>query len=98
MFTSVTQEPGVTFVSRVFGPAFGADEDPVCGSAHGMLAPYWHQKSSLEAGARMLAHQVSERGGYIEAQWDELRGTCKLTGEAVVSMKGDIFLQGLWKN
>lgn len=50
------------FVSRYFAPAFGIDEDPVTGSAHCLLAPYWGQRLSK---VELRARQVSRRGGEI---------------------------------
>lgn len=49
---------GVHFVSRVFGPLVGIDEDPVTGSAHSVLAPYWAQKLGV-SGQSLTAKQVS---------------------------------------
>ncbi len=50
------------FVSRYFAPAFGIDEDPVTGSAHCLLAPYWGQRLSK---VELHARQISRRGGEI---------------------------------
>src|SRR5688572_15019571 len=53
------------FVSRFFAPAFGIDEDPVTGSAHCVLAPYWAQR----LGKRVLsARQISRRGGVLRCE------------------------------
>lgn len=63
---------GIDFVSRFFTPAFGIDEDPVTGSAHCMLTPYW----ALRLGkTRLEARQISRRGGSL---------TCTLAGERVI--------------
>lgn len=53
------------FVSRFFGPAVGIDEDPVTGSAHTMLAPYWSTKLGK---SKMNAFQASRRGGSISVE------------------------------
>jgi PhzF family phenazine biosynthesis protein len=53
---------GFDFVSRFFAPAYGIDEDPVTGSAHTLLAPYWMEKL---AKSELTASQISERGGTI---------------------------------
>lgn len=60
------------FVSRFFAPAAGIDEDPVTGSAHCILAPYWAQRLSR---TRLFAHQVSTRGGelHLELKGDRVR-------------------------
>jgi len=75
------------FVSRVFAPAFGVDEDPVTGSAHCMLATYWNEvlgKSSFRA------YQASKRGGEIDVLLDKDR--VYLTGKAITVIKGEILL------
>ena len=92
ILTSRASDPRVTFISRAFGPAFGVDEDPVCGSAHCMLAPYWQQKLGLPEGTSMVARQVSERGGSMEIVWNRGRGTCSLIGEAFSAMKGELLI------
>lgn len=63
---------GIDFVSRFFAPAAGVDEDPVTGSAHCVLAPYWAERLGKTT---LLARQVSRRGG-------ELR--CTLAGDRVL--------------
>ena len=70
----IVTAPGsdVDFVSRFFAPRFGVPEDPVNGSAHCELAPYW----AVKLGRNMLAaRQVSRRGGSL---------TCELKGERVL--------------
>jgi len=83
----VITAPGtdVDFVSRVFGPKFGIPEDPVTGSAHCALAPYWARK----LGKRILsAKQVSKRGGNLicEVRADRVA----LSGCAVTFMEAEI--------
>jgi len=51
------------FVSRFFAPAAGIDEDPVTGSAHCTLIPYWSQHGSERL--RLFARQISKRGGEL---------------------------------
>lgn len=72
--------PGVDFVSRFFGPGVGIDEDPVTGSAHCILAPYWAER--LNKSRKLQARQVSARGGAIECSVHgdrvELGGRCAL--------------------
>lgn len=71
------------FVSRYFASHFGIDEDPVTGSAHCSLAPYWAAKLGKNA---LVGHQVSARGGIVHV---ELRGDrVALSGEAVTVMRG----------
>lgn len=85
--TAPGDEPGVDFVSRYFAPNFGIDEDPVTGSAHCMLAPYWAKESGK---SRLHAHQVSARGGELlcEVRGDRVR----VGGRAVLYLTGEIRL------
>ncbi len=73
------------FVSRFFAPAVGVDEDPVTGSAHCTLCPYWSQKLGKED---MLARQVSPRGGVVRT---EMKGARVIVGgQAVTVFAGDL--------
>ncbi|MCC2545384.1 PhzF family phenazine biosynthesis protein [Hymenobacter sp. BT175] len=75
----------VDFVSRFFGPRVGVPEDPVTGSAHTTLVPYWAEKLGKTT---LRARQVSARGGDL---WCELRGDRVLmSGYAVTYLKGEI--------
>lgn len=60
----------VDFVSRFFGPYYGIPEDPVTGSAHCALAPYWGTVLGQKA---LQARQISTRGGELECLWDDER-------------------------
>jgi PhzF family phenazine biosynthesis protein len=60
--TSVADEGRFDFVSRFFAPAVGVNEDPVTGSAHCCLGPYWQARLGKD---EFLARQVSERGGVL---------------------------------
>ena len=60
--TAVSDDPKYDFISRFFAPQVGIDEDPVTGSAHCALAPYWAAKLGKTA---MTAFQASERGGTL---------------------------------
>lgn len=77
----------VDFVSRFFAPKLGIPEDPVTGSAHCALIPYW----SAQLGKSVLgARQISKRGGDIQC---ELKGDrVTLAGHAVTFMEAEIFL------
>lgn len=75
------------FVSRYFAPNYGIDEDPVTGSAHCLLAPYW---SSVLGKSELIAHQVSERSGVIACRLQGDRTV--LTGSCVDYLQGDINL------
>ncbi len=77
----------VDFISRCFFPFFGIDEDPVTGSAHTTLAPFWSKKLGKTA---MTARQISQRGGFLKI---ELRGNrTAIAGEAVTYLKGRVFI------
>jgi PhzF family phenazine biosynthesis protein len=82
----VTAQGGeVDFVSRYFAPSYGIPEDPVTGSAHCALAPYWAHRLGKP---KLHARQLSERGGEV---WCEVTGDrVLLKGKAVVTMKGFI--------
>jgi PhzF family phenazine biosynthesis protein len=75
--TAPADDPDVDFVSRFFGPGVGIDEDPVTGSAHCVLAPYWAKRLGK---SRLRARQVSARGGELECVVEgdrvELIGRC----------------------
>ena len=75
----------VDFVSRFFAPRYGINEDPVTGSAHCALTPYWAGKLNK---TKLSAKQVSNRTGYIEC---EIKGSrVFLSGKAVKYMEGKI--------
>ena len=69
--TAESGAPNIDFVSRFFAPTFGVLEDPVTGSAHCQLVPYWAAQRGRE---HMLARQISKRGGTLE---------CRLAGDRV---------------
>ncbi len=73
------------FVSRFFAPKFGVPEDPVTGSAHCELAPYWGNKLGKHT---LSAKQVSKRGGTLTCEVSGNR--VLLTGGAVTFMEAEI--------
>ncbi len=73
------------FVSRFFAPALGIDEDPVTGSAHCQLAPFWSRRLGRQT---MWAHQVSRRGGRLRVRHDGDR--VELAGGAVMVWSGEL--------
>jgi len=73
------------FVSRFFAPKMGVPEDPVTGSAHCTLIPYWGERLGK---TEMLAHQISARGGTIHCGHDGTR--VRIGGGAVTYMTGTI--------
>lgn len=77
----------VDFVSRFFAPGSGIDEDPVTGSAHSQLIPFWAEKLGKN---HLHALQLSKRGGEL---WCELKGDrVIMKGKAVFFMKGEMSL------
>lgn len=75
----------VDFVSRFFAPIGGIDEDPVTGSAHCSLGPYWGQKLGK---SELLGHQVSRRGGVVRVA---LAGPhVRLSGQTVTVFRGSL--------
>lgn len=83
----IVTAPGdeVDFVSRCFLPKLGVNEDPVTGSAHCELAPYWSQRLGK---SRLTAKQLSKRTGIVESKVDGNRVI--LAGNAVDYLKGTI--------
>ena len=75
------------FVSRFFAPKMGVPEDPVTGSAHCTLIPYWGERLGK---TEMLARQISKRGGTIHCGYDGAR--VRIGGTAVTYMVGTINL------
>lgn len=83
--TARSDDPQFDFVSRFFAPAVSVDEDPVCGSAHCCLAPYWGERLGK---TEMVGHQVSARSGII---FVEVRGDrVMLGGEGVIFASGEM--------
>jgi PhzF family phenazine biosynthesis protein len=76
---------GVDFVSRFFAPAVGIPEDPVTGSAHSTLIPFWSQKLGKD---KMVARQLSKRGGMLFCE--NCGDRVKIAGKAVLYLQGEI--------
>jgi PhzF family phenazine biosynthesis protein len=80
--TSRSSTPDYDFVSRFFAPAVGVNEDPVTGSAHCVLTPYWSRKLGQKA---LSSYQASLRGGKLKV---EDRGDrVSISGQAVTTME-----------
>ncbi|MBC8064641.1 MAG: PhzF family phenazine biosynthesis protein [Chlorobia bacterium] len=75
------------FVSRLFGPNVGIPEDPVTGSAHCLLAPYWSKRLGK---TEMVGYQASERGGFVRVEF--LGARVLLKGYAVTTLEGTLYL------
>ncbi len=81
--TSAADDARFDFVSRFFGPAVGIDEDPVTGSAHCVLAPFWGERLGK---TEMTAYQASARGGVVRVRVADDRVV--LGGQAVTVFRG----------
>ncbi|MEK6152721.1 PhzF family phenazine biosynthesis protein [Flavobacteriaceae bacterium 3-367] len=77
----------VDFVSRFFAPQSGIDEDPVTGSAHTTLTPYWSRQLNK---TRLTAKQISARGGNLHCEY--LDDRVKISGKAAPYLIGEIEL------
>ncbi len=75
------------FVSRSFAPGVGIPEDPVTGSTHATLVPYWAEKLGR---CKLLAYQASKRGGWLNCELSS--DQVMLEGKAVTFMEANIFL------
>lgn len=78
-------DAGYDFVSRYFAGCFGIDEDPVTGSSHCSLVPYWAERLGRK---ELVGYQASKRGGFVHGA---LRGDrVTLAGNAVTVMRGEL--------
>lgn len=83
--TSRSAAPGYDVVSRFFAPAAGIAEDPVTGSAHCCLGPFWRDRLGTD---RFVAYQASARGGVVKVRVEGDR--VHLGGQAVTVMRGEL--------
>ena len=82
--------PGIDsdFVSRFFAPQSGVNEDPVTGSAHTSLTPYWSAKLNK---IELTAIQLSPRRGFLQCTY--LQDRVEISGKAKLFLKGEIFIE-----
>jgi PhzF family phenazine biosynthesis protein len=83
--TCIATTPGYDFISRFFAPRVGVPEDPVTGSAHCCLAPYWSEKLRKQS---MRAYQASLRGGELRLCLEGDR--VLISGQAVTIFQGEL--------
>lgn len=83
--TSRASTQGYDFVSRFFAPRVGVNEDPVTGSAHCCLAPYWCSKFGRD---QLVGYQASARGGVVRVRVEKNR--VYLGGQAVTVLRGEL--------
>ncbi len=85
MVTSRADSPEFDFVSRFFAPRVGVNEDPVTGSAHCCLAPFWSNRLCKH---ELVGYQASARGGVVQVRVDGER--VYLGGQTVTVMRGEL--------
>ncbi len=85
--TAPSQRPDIDFVSRFFCPKYNIDEDPVTGSAHCILTPYWADRLQKDT---LHAYQVSARGGDLLCQNTPER--VYISGHAKLYLQGQVYV------
>jgi len=85
--TAPSEDKTFDFCVRCFAPALGIDEDPVTGSAHCALVPFWHKRTGR---IEMVSHQVSKRGGILKVA--DRGERVEISGQAVTVMKIEMFV------
>jgi PhzF family phenazine biosynthesis protein len=85
--TAPSSDPGFDFCVRCFAPALGIDEDPVTGSAHCALAPFWFKKTGRK---EFMSHQVSKRGGILKVSL--LDDRVEIEGQAKTIFRADLLI------
>ena len=83
--TARSESGSYDFVSRFFAPAAGVPEDPVTGSAHCGLAPFWAERLNR---AELVGYQASQRGGVVRVRLE--KGRVRLGGQAVTVLRGEL--------
>lgn len=90
IITSIASSKDYDFVSRFFAPQSGIPEDPVTGSSHCCLGPYWAKKLGKK---EMVGHQISARGGVVIVKVRERENKVMLSGHGVIIMNGKLSIQ-----
>jgi PhzF family phenazine biosynthesis protein len=85
MITSRAAAPEIDFVSRFFAPGSGINEDPVTGSAHCCLTPFWSRRLNK---TQLVARQLSTRGGLLRVRLEGDR--VRIGGQAVTVLRGEV--------
>ncbi|HSE83881.1 MAG TPA: PhzF family phenazine biosynthesis protein [Thermodesulfobacteriota bacterium] len=85
MVTSIAKSPEYDFVSRFFAPMSGINEDPVTGSSHCCLGPFWQDRLNKD---EFIAYQASERGGILRVRVGVDR--VYISGQAVTVLRGEL--------
>ncbi|MGC1390398.1 MAG: PhzF family phenazine biosynthesis protein [Bacteroidales bacterium] len=87
MVTAVSSDKKYDFCLRFFAPALGIDEDPVTGSAHCALVPFWHRKTGKK---EFISHQVSKREGILKVSL--IGDRVEISGQAKTIFKAEMFV------
>ncbi len=85
--TAPSDDKSFNFCVRCFAPAVGIDEDPVTGSAHCSLVPFWNKKTGKK---EFVSHQVSKRGGILKVALKDNR--VEISGQAKTIFKAELFV------
>jgi PhzF family phenazine biosynthesis protein len=85
LVTAAAEQGPYDFVSRFFAPAAGIDEDPVTGSAHCALGPYWQDRLDKNP---LVGYQASRRGGVVRVETAGPR--ILLGGQGITVLKGEL--------
>lgn len=85
--TAPSDDSRFDFISRYFAPAFGVDEDPVTGSAHCCLGPFWAKRLGKQD---LIGYQASKRGGTVRVRVHDSTGRVDLIGQAVTVMRSTL--------
>ena len=85
--TSTSEDPVYDFSVRCFAPALGIDEDPVTGSAHCALVPFWNMKTGRND---FVSHQISRREGILKVSLKSDR--VEISGQAKTILKAELFV------
>ena len=83
--TSAASSKDCDYVSRFFSPAAGVNEDPVTGSAHSCLGPFWKERLGRD---NLIGYQASARGGFVRTRCDGDR--VFISGQAVTVLRGEL--------
>jgi predicted PhzF superfamily epimerase YddE/YHI9 len=83
--TSLADSNEYDFVSRFFAPRVGVNEDPVTGSAHCCLSPFWSKRLDKD---ELVGYQASARGGVVRVHYDG--DSVYLGGQAVTVLRGEL--------
>jgi PhzF family phenazine biosynthesis protein len=87
MVTALSSDKNYDFCLRFFAPALGIDEDPVTGSAHCALVPFWHMKTGKK---NFISHQVSKREGILKVSL--IGDRVEISGQAKTVFKAELFV------